>query len=230
MNAIVRGCGRLVAGIAIAFGAGTGQAQRPAQPQADVALVNQLSGEVRYAGEGQAATPVQPFMRVRQGDRFIVVSGASIRLVYFQGGRQETWRGPASFRAGTAAGESFGTTQPEVVNLPSAAPPKIARVPELLQAARLGGVSVRGAAKSAPVMLTLEQRAELAEARAVYRMLRNQAAADDITPELYLFAILHDFEQEDELRALLDELKRRAPDSQEVRELGAWLQGRSGGR
>ena len=148
MNTVLGGCHRLLAGLALAVSVSAGQAQA----QADVALVNQLSGEVSYAGEGQAASKVQPFMRVRQGDRFIVLTGASIRLVFFQGGRQETWNGPASFRVGAAAGEAFGTARAEVGALPVTVPQKIARVAELLQAARLGGVTVRGSAKSSPLV------------------------------------------------------------------------------
>ena len=221
----VRGI-RILAGVLLVAIVSTG----PALAQADVAMVNQISGEVSYASEGQAATKAKPFMRVRQGDRFIVTSGALVRLVYFQGARQETWTGPASFRAGAEAGDAHGSARPAVTILPVAVPQKIARVSELMGAVRLGGVSVRGAARPTRIVLSREQQAELAEARAAYRALRAQAAPDDLTPELYLFSILYELRQEDEVMILLEDMARRAPESQEVREMAAWLAGQTGRR
>ena len=66
----------------------------------DVGLVNQLSGDVTYSSAGHSAK-ARAFMKVREGDRFNVPSGAKVRVVYFHGGRQESFSGPASFTAGS---------------------------------------------------------------------------------------------------------------------------------
>lgn len=207
-----------------AFGLLTGAAL--AQSGGDVGLVNGVSGAPTYLSEGAPAGKVQPYMRVRQGDRFTVPPGATVRLVYFQGSRQETWKGPASFRAGTAQGESANGAAPEVAVLPAVTPQKMARVPELIQIARLGGVTVRGGVAASPKMLDATQQEELAQARQAYGKLRAQAAADDITPELYLMAVLQEYSLYDDMKGLVDEMRRRQPASQEVTDLANWVQTR----
>jgi len=200
---------------------GGAQAQSP-----DVGLVNMLAGEVSYASEGAAAAKVQAFMKVRQGDRFTVPAGGAVRVVYFQGGRQETWKGPASFKAGARQGE--GGTPTEVTVLPASVPQKIAQVPELIQIAKLGrsgGVAVRGAAK-AP-RLSAEQQAEVKAAKDTYGKLRSQVGADDITPELYLYSVLQDYLLYDDMRPVVDEMSKRQPTSTEVQELAAWVKSRT---
>lgn len=192
----------------------------------DVGLVNMLAGEVSYASEGAAAAKVQAFMKVRQGDRFTVPAGGAVRVVYFQGGRQETWKGPASFKAGARQGE--GGTPTEVTVLPASVPQKIAQVPELIQIAKLGrsgGVAVRGAAK-AP-RLSAEQQAEVKAAKDTYGKLRSQVGADDITPELYLYSVLQDYLLYDDMRPVVDEMSKRQPTSTEVQELASWVKSRT---
>ncbi len=206
---------------AVAIMVGGAQAQ-----SLDVGLVNMLAGEVSYASEGAAAAKAQSFMKVRQGDRFTVPAGGAVRVVYFQGGRQETWKGPASFKAGARQGE--GGTPTEVTVLPASVPQKIAQVPELIQIAKLGrsgGVAVRGAAK-AP-RLSAEQQAEVKAAKDTYGKLRSQLGADDITPELYLYSVLQDYLLYDDMRPVVDEMSKRQPTSTEVQELAAWVKSRT---
>jgi hypothetical protein len=195
---------------------------------ADVGLVNLLSGDVAYASDGAPGGKAQPFMKVRQGDRFTVPAGAQVRVVYFQGGRQETWKGPAAFKAGAQAGEPSNGKPSEVTTLPSTVPQRIAQVPELIQIAKLGrsgGVAVRGAGR--PPKLTAEQQAEVKSAREIYGKLRSQAAADDITPELYLYSVLQDFLLYDDMKPVVDEMTKRQPSNAEVQELAAWVKSRT---
>lgn len=221
---------------AMAQGAASGGAasagQQPGAPgvalAADVALVNALRGEASYVSGTSAPQPARAFMRVREGDRFTVPAGASLRLVYVQGGRQETWKGPASFRVGErSAAATRGT--PEVSQLPAVAPARLARVPDLLQAARLGGVTVRGAARVPP--LSAADEAELQQARETYRGMRAAAEADDVTPELLFAAALSEFTAHARLREdwalVARELRRRQPSSPEMSELAGWAEARS---
>ena len=39
-------------------------------------------------------------MKVRRGDHLKLPGAASLTLLYFASGRQETWRGPVTLRAG----------------------------------------------------------------------------------------------------------------------------------
>jgi len=196
--------------------------------QADVGLVNQLNGDVSYTGGG-ASAKAQPFMKVRQGDKFTVPAGAQIRIVYFQGGRQETWKGPAAFRAGSQQSDAQSGQPAEVTTLPSTVPQRIAQVPELLQIAKLGrsgGVQVRNPDKRAP-SLTSEQQAEITAAKSTYAKMRAGAQADDITPELYLYSVLQDYLLYADMKPVVAEMVKRQPDSAEVKELAAWVNSRA---
>lgn len=211
--------------VALLFSAAVSTAQAQT---ADVGLVNMLNGDVSYVSDGAAAAKAKPFMKVRQGDRFTLPAGAQVRVVYFQGGRQETWKGPASFRAGAQSGEQGSGANPEVSTLPSGVPQKIAQVPELMQIAKLGrsgGVAVRGAGK--PPRLTAEQQAEVKTARDTYGKLRKQSPADDITPELYLYSVLQDYLLYDDMKPIVEEMAKRQPANAEVQELVAWVKSRT---
>ena len=214
---------QVLAAIALLAACGGAQAQA-----VDVGLVNLLNGDVAFASDGAANAKAQPFMKVRQGDRFSVPAGAQIRVVYFDGGRQETWRGPAAFRAGVKAGEASSGSPSDVSTLPSTVPQRIAQVPELIQIAKLGrsgGVAVRGQGR--PPRLTTEQQAEVKTARDIYSKLRSQATADDITPELYLYSVLQDFLLYDDMKPVVDEMSKRQPANAEVQELAAWVRSRT---
>jgi hypothetical protein len=206
---------------------GTAMSATTAYSQADVGLVNQMNGEVSYVGNG-SASKAQAFMKVRQGDRFTVPAGAQVRVVYFQGGRQETWKGPATFRAGEKQSEAQSGQPTDVSTLPSSVPQKIAQVPELIQIAKLGrsgGVAVRGGGK--PPRLTSEQQAEVSSAQAMYKQMRTQAQVDDVTPELYLYSVLQDYLLYAEMKPVVDEMVKRQPQNPEILELSAWVKSRA---
>ena len=191
---------------------------------ADVGLINQMQGEVTYQG-GSAATRATPFMKVREGDRFTVGEGALLRVVYFDGGRQETWKGPAMFKAGAKQGEATAG-RPEVSQVPGSAPAKLAQTAEVIQIAKLGragGVTVRGIKTQ---QLSASQSAEVASAKKTYDAWRATAAADDITPELYLYTVLDSHMMYEDMKTVVKAMQERQPGSQEVKELAAWVSGR----
>lgn len=188
---------------------------------ADVGLINQLQGEVSYQG-GSAISHASPFMKVRDGDRFTVAVGAVLRVVYFDGGRQETWKGPAVFKAGLKQGEVVSGSA-EVSQVPGGVPAKLAQTAEVIQIARLGragGVTVRGVKTQ---QLSTSQAAEIALAKKIYEAWRTSAAADDITPELYLYTVLDSHMMYDDMKAVVKAMQARLPNSPEVRELAAWV-------
>jgi hypothetical protein len=191
-----------------------------AQAPADVALVSQLTGEVVYVGQGGKQNKAQAFMRVRKGDRFTIPAGGSLRVVFLQGARQESWKGPGSFRAGATQSDKLSGSRPQVIKLPTNVPQNIARVPDLIQTARLGGVTVRDASRPPP--FSRQDQAEVAAAKATYGKMRAAASPDDITPELYLFSVLQDFARYDELRSVAEDMQRRQPGNAEIRELATW--------
>ena len=182
----------------------------------DVGLVNQLGGDVTYVSGGNPAK-AKPYMKVRQGDRFTVPNGAQVRVVYFQGGRQENYAGPATFIAGTQASNQQSGAAAQVTTLPAGVPQKIAQTPELIQIARLGrsgGVAVRGAQREQ--RLTPQQQAEVRQARQTYDQMRKSAAADDIVPELYLYSVLQDHLLYNDMKTVVAEMQKRQPSNADV--------------
>jgi len=194
----------------------------------DVGLINQLSGEVSYTGQGGAQSKAQAFMKVRQGDRFTLPAGAQLRIVYFNGSRQETWKGPSSFKTGTQQSEAVSGQAAETSQLPSGVAQKIAQVPNLVQIAKLGrsgGIAVRGGGK--PGRLSAEQQAEVNQAKATYNQMRQKAPAEDITPELYYYSVLQDHLLYDEMKSVTEEMLKRQPGNAEAQELAAYVKSRT---
>lgn len=198
-----------------------------AQAQGDVGLVNQLSGDVSYTS-GATSSKAQAFMKMRDGDRFTVPAGSSIRVVYFNGGRQETFSGPAAFTAGTQQSSVQSGGQPQVSTLPSGVPQKISQAPELIQIAKLGrsgGVAVRGTGGER--RLTAQQQAEVRQARETYQQMRTTAAQDDIIPEIYLYSVLQDHLLYNDMKPVVEEMARRQPGNTDVAELVAYVKAKT---
>jgi len=182
----------------------------------DVGLVNQLSGDVSYTS-GSNSAKAKAFMKVREGDRFSIPAGAQLRIVYFDGGRQESYTGPAALTAGAKSSQQHNGAQPQVTALPAGVPQKIAQTPELIQIARLGrsgGVAVRGAQEQQ--RLTPQAQAEVRQARQTYEQMRKSAAANDIVPEQYLYAVLQDHLLYDEMKGVVAEMQKRQPSNPDV--------------
>lgn len=210
--------GMLLLGMAVGMAANA-----QGQGGVDVGLVSQVSGAVTYSGGGTGSQAVRPFMRVRQGDRLTLPAGASLRLIYTSSGRQETWQGPASLRAGPISSENLGGNAPVVQALPASVPQKMARVPDLVTGARLGGIVVRGSGAGRPA----RPSPEVEKARTVYKAMRAEASADDVTPELFLLSVLQENGMVDELQSVTQEMLKRQPDTPEVKELAKWAQQRA---
>ena len=194
----------------------------------DVGVINHMAGNVSYTSGGKKA-PATAFMKVREGDRLQLAAGAQLRLVYLAGGRQETYAGPAEFTAGAQSSRVLSGALPQVSALPSGVPQKIARTPELLAIAKMGragGFAVRGGVKAR----TPEQEEELRAARATYKDLRGAASADDITPELYLYAVLEDQRRYGDMKEVVAEMKRRQPASPDVELMADYVQHKLEGR
>lgn len=191
---------------------------------ADVGLINQLQGDIGYQGTGAASAKAAPFMKVREGDKFTIPDGGVLRIVYFEGGRQETWKGPSSFKAGAKAGEA-ASGKAEISQVPGGVPAKLSQTAEVIQIAKLGragGVTVRGVKPN----LTPAQAAEVAQAKKTYESWKSTSAADDITPEMYLYTVLQDFMLYDDMKTVVQTMQGKQPNSQEVKELAAWVAGK----
>lgn len=63
----------------------------------------------------------------------------------------------------------------------------------------------------------------LREARATYETLRKDLPGDDITPELFLYAALSDYQLYEDMGRAVAEMLRKQPDNEDVKTLDAWL-------
>ena len=80
-----------------------------------------------------------------------------------------------------------------------------------------GGVTLRGSV--ARVGPNAEERAEISRAEKNFREMRSRVTADDITPELYLCAVLQEYGQYAEMKPLIATMRKRLPESSELRDL-----------
>lgn len=180
----------------------------------DVGLVNALQGDVSYQGKEGPARKAQPYMRLRHGDKVTVAAGGSIRISYTTANRQESWTGPSSFVATSGGGELLKGSKPEIVQLPSAVPQKLARVSELMNTSRVGGLVVRSAKAQ-----TASSKEEVAEAVAAYESMRAKAAPNDVTPELFLYSVFQENGMVEDLKIVAKEMLSRQPDNADIRQL-----------
>lgn len=193
----------------------------------EVGLVSHVAGEVTYAG-AEVAGKATRFMKLREGDRFALDSGAQLRIVYFDGGRQETYAGPAHLTIGTRESALLSGARPRLSILPDGVPQKISQTPQLVQIARIGR---SGSAAARPGLreqrLTPQQQAEVRQARQTYQELRQSVPADDITPELYLYSVLQDNLLYKEMKAVISEMQRRQPGDADVAVMAEYVRAKT---
>ncbi len=196
---------------------------RGAHAADDVGLVNHLTGEAAYKAVGGSTSRATAFMKVREGDNFRLDPGARLRVVYLDGGRQELWEGPAEFNAGRKQGTAV-SGKVTASQLPVGVPQALAQTPELMQIVKVGrpgAVTVRGIKPG----MSAEQRLAVQQAREHYKSMSAGAAADDITPELYLLNVLREHSLHEEMKPLAARMLAKQPAQQDVKDIVAWVNG-----
>jgi hypothetical protein len=220
----------------------------------DVGLVTKLSGEATYFNQTDQKQPaqIQAFMKIRQGDHFKLLAASLVQLVYFDNGRQETWRGPVTFIAGLgesrAEGEKRPPSQPEVQVLPtkvtkrlmapgmplprssmrySGAIPLMAAKPKAVgqpvEAARMAEEAPGPPTVASKLPLSQEKQEEIKEAEKIYQSLRKKTPEDDFTPELYFLGVLAEYGQYAKMAKILDAMLAKKPGDPTLKDLKAWV-------
>jgi hypothetical protein len=243
MRSFLVGCGTisLCLGLAWALGGAVAAPAQTAPP--DVGLVTQLCGTATYSNQDQPKepAPVQAFMKIRRGDHIKLGEPASLQLLYFASGRQETWQGPATLLIGdlesTAQGHRQPLPQPAVQLLPTKVTRRIAGAPLPLPrsslffsgATQTRGVKPPGTGTIAPAPpLSAADQTKLKDAEKTYRDLRAKAAADDLTPELFFLAVLAEYQQYPRMDQLIDAMQKKRPGDAVLKDLKVWVRSRSG--
>jgi hypothetical protein len=179
---------------------------------AEVGLVTSVSGSILLQEEKAAASALKPFVKVRAGDRLTMEGAARLQLVYFDGGRQETWQGAGQLEIGAAASTSLkGGQQPEVRTLPAILVKQLSKTPSPDGNVKAGMVRMR----SMPSGGTLESIEKH------YAELRRQADAGDRNPELYLLAGYFELREFERVERLLKQMNEKTPNDFELRALNA---------
>lgn len=184
----------------------------------EVGLVTALSGSVGLDSQEQAAPKtLHAFSKLHAGDRLRLGATVRLQLVFFQSGAEQVWQGPGELQVGAQGAESLTAgLQAQVRQLPRVLVKQLAKTPAADGQVKAGMVRLR----SMPSGGTLESVEEH------YAQLRQQAAAQDRNPELYLLASYFELQEYAKLQGLLQKMGKAAPTDQEVKLLQA-LYGRA---
>lgn len=178
----------------------------------EVGLVTQVSGRVNLQAEKNLPGKLQPFIKLRPGDRLILDESARLQIVYFDGGRQETWQGVGKLKVGEQASTvTAGKLQPAVKELPRILVKQIAKTPGPDGNVKAGMIRMR----SIPGSSSLES------VEKTYAELKAQAEASDLNPEIYLLSSYFELQEYDKVESLLSDMSRKSPADMEVKVLAS---------
>lgn len=184
-----------------------------AYPGGETALVTKLEGTVnRVTATGKQ--PVEAFVKLKEGDQLTLEGNARIQLVFFASKRQESWSGSGKLDIAAQEGKGTGLPEPQVKTLPEVLVKQIAKTPSLDSQGRAGVVRLRAIATPDA----------LAKLDSNYKQLRQETAADDLNPELFLLAGLLEMRQLDRVEQVLAELQATHPSNMEAKVLVALYQ------
>lgn len=200
-------------------------------------MVTQISGSVLYISQGETDTAkLGAFMKLYDGDKVVLEPGSRLQLIFFDSGRKETWDGPAQFVIGQSESlaEKEKGAPPKVSSMPDVVTKEVRRIAKIVDPSRMqtaGAKIVRGSPgddKNEEPLPTVEldesEERELNLARNTYKMLLEDAEKNDITPELFLFSVLADFDQFGEMKELIDQMKKKQPENPTINQLDEWME------
>lgn len=181
-----------------------------AHAAADVALITALDGKVARATVA-GAQDLEAFVKLKTGDVLNTVKGASVQIVYFENGRQESWSGVGKLEITPTEGRATGLPAPQVKQLPLIIVKQMARTPTLDSQGRAGVTRLRAIA-TPEAITTLDE---------TYKKMRAEAPREDLNPELYLLAGMFELKQLDRVEKTLNELKQAQPANNQVKMLAS---------
>lgn len=181
-----------------------------AHAAADVALITALDGKVARTTVA-GAQDLEAFVKLKAGDVLNTVKGASVQIVYFENGRQESWSGVGKLEITPTEGRATGLPAPQVKQLPLVIVKQMARTPTLDSQGRAGVTRLRAIA-TPEAITTLDE---------TYKKMRAEAPREDLNPELYLLAGMFELKQLDRVEKTLNELKQAQPANNQVKMLAS---------
>lgn len=174
----------------------------------ETGMITLAQGSTTYTSGPDNDKPVVAFMKLRAGDKLTLSKDAKLQLVYFETGRQETWSGAAKLVIGANESQSSAATNP----------PQVKKLPAIVlqQLSRAPGVVSDLKSRSGMILVRSLPMVELRKLDENYGALRKEAAEDDVTPELYMLAGLHELKLYRDMKPVLEEMRKRQPNNLEV--------------
>lgn len=166
----------------------------------DTGMLTQVQGSVTLAGEKDNGKAALAFSKVRAGDKLTLSKGAHLQVVYFEGGRQETWQGSGQVEVGASESKS-ATLKPEVKQLPAILVKQLVRTPSPDLKNRTGMILLRS--------ITTPDKVKSLEDN--YTAMRKEIAPTDFTPEMYLLSGLFEMKEYQKIRDVLADLSAKQP-------------------
>lgn len=178
------------------------------------ALVTLAQGTVQVIEPDGKVAPVVPFTKLRTGTRVSIGDDGRFQFVYLGTGQQETWGGGSQIELGETESKPIKASKlPAIKQLPASILRGLTQAPTAIANIRSthGMIRVR----------TAIDRSKLEAAEKNYKMLRTQTTEDDVTPELYLLAVLSELKQVDKMKQPLAQMLKRQPSNAEIRAIHA---------
>lgn len=167
----------------------------------EVGLVTAVSGGVTLQEEKSAASELKPFVKLREGDRLTLQGASRLQVVFFDGGRQETWQGAGALEVGSVSSRALkGGVQAEVRTLPAILVRQLSKTPAPDGSVKAGMIRMR----------SISPAGTLESVEKNYADLRRQADAGDRSPELYLLASYLELREFDKLEGFLGQLRDKS--------------------
>ena len=174
---------------------------------AEVGLVTALNGKVQLLEGKSVALELRPFVKVRDGDQLTLKADARLQIVFFAGGRQETWRGSGTLAVGSQSSQALkGGLQVESRSLPAILVKQLSKTPSPDGNVKAGMVRLRSMPSLEPLE-SVEQE---------YAALRQQTESRDRSPELYLLVSYFELRAFEKLEALIGQMREKSPQDTEV--------------
>ena len=162
---------------------------------AQVAMLTQVSGDVRVAGREGARAAV-PFLKVDEGDTLTLAAAARVQMVYLASGRQEIWSGAGPVAVGARESRSASLTA-QTSQVPGLILAQLNKTPAAGQHGKTGMVMLRG----------MDDLEKLDQLEKDYADFRAKAPADDTTPEVFYLTGLIDLSDFQQARKVIDDIK-----------------------
>lgn len=176
----------------------------------DTALVMSLQGKVTRVAQ-PAPQAVEAFVKLKQGDVLTLDKDAKLQVVYFEGGRQETWVGAGKLEIASAESKATGLAAPQVKQLPAVMVKQLARTPSLDSQGRAGVMRLR----------SIPTPEAIAKVEENYKKLRAESDKADLAPEMYRLSGLFEMRELDKVEQAVADLKKEHADNLEAKLLAS---------